>query len=115
MGKTVMTLNVTQDFRSHWCLKPSVAYLNHGSDGACPRAVLQTQQQLQLELEEEPIDFLDRRLAPRLDAARAELASFLSARPDDLVFVANATNGVSTVLRSLEFSPGDELLTISHA
>lgn len=106
---------MTQDFRSHWCLNPSVAYLNHGSDGACPRAVLQIQQQLQLELEEEPIDFLERRLPSRLDAARAEVASFLSARPDDLVFVTNATSGVNAVLRSLEFSPGDELLTISHA
>jgi isopenicillin-N epimerase len=49
-----------------------------------------------------------------LDAARQELVEFLGAGADDLAFVPNATYGVNTVLRSLSFSPGDELLATSH-
>jgi isopenicillin-N epimerase len=43
------------------------------------------------------------------------LAQFIGAAADDLVFVPNATTGVNTVLRSLEFRRGDELLTTDHA
>ena len=105
---------MTQDFSSHWCLDPSVAYLNHGSYGACPRAVLELQRGLQLEMEREPVDFLSRRLPERLQSSRAALASFLGADPADLVFVPNATTAVNAVLRSLAFAPGDELLATSH-
>jgi len=105
---------VTQDFRSLWCLDASVAYLNHGSYGACPRAVLEVQRALQLQMEREPVDFLSRRLPERLQSARAALAGFLGADAADLVFVPNATAGVNVVLRSLAFAPGDELLATSH-
>jgi isopenicillin-N epimerase len=54
-------------------------------------------------------------LEPRLDEARAAVAAFLGADADDLAFVPNATAGVSTVLRSLDLHPGDELLTTDHA
>jgi isopenicillin-N epimerase len=105
---------VTQDFGALWCLDPSVAYLNHGSYGACPLAVLDLQRSLRLELEHEPVDFLSRRLPARLDAARRALASFLGADPADLAFVPNVTTGVNAVLRSLDFAPGDELLATTH-
>lgn len=105
---------MTPDYRSLWYLDPSVAYLNHGSYGACPRAVLEQQRSLQLEMEREPVDFLSRRLPERLHAARAALGGFVGADPADLVFVPNATAGVNVVLRSLEFAPGDELLATTH-
>ncbi|MBV8495405.1 MAG: aminotransferase class V-fold PLP-dependent enzyme [Gammaproteobacteria bacterium] len=100
--------------RSLWELDPSVAYLNHGSYGACPTGVLKLQQALRLEMEREPVDFLSRRLPQRLDAARAALASFLGADPADLVFVPNVTTAVNAVLRSLELEPGEELLATTH-
>jgi isopenicillin-N epimerase len=50
-----------------------------------------------------------------LDTARAELAAFVGAEAADLVFVPNATSGVNTVLRSLSFEAGDELLTTDHS
>jgi isopenicillin-N epimerase len=99
---------------SHWCLDPSVTYLNHGSYGACPSAVLAEQSALRLEMEREPVDFLSGTLPARLNAARDVLAAFLGADPADLVFVPNATAGVNAVLRSLEFKPEDELLVTNH-
>ena len=102
------------NFSSLWGLDSSVAYLNHGSFGACPTAVLDVQAALRMELEREPVDFLVANLPGRLGAARESLAAFLGAAADDTVFVSNATAGVNAVLRSLRFEPGDELLVTSH-
>jgi hypothetical protein len=43
-------------------LDPDIAYLNHGSFGACPRPVFDIYQEWQSVLEREPIDLLERRL-----------------------------------------------------
>ena len=101
-------------FAIHWDLDPDVVFLNHGSFGGCPRVVLDEQRRLQRELESEPVRFLHRELEDRLDPVRAELAAFVDCDADDLAFVRNATEGVNTVLRSLQFVAGDELLTIDH-
>jgi isopenicillin-N epimerase len=100
--------------RSLWLLNPKITFLNHGSFGACPKAVLKFQTDLRNRLEQEPIDFLVREFEPLLDAARASLAKFVGARPGNLVFVPNATSGINTVLRSLQFRKGDELLVTDH-
>ncbi len=101
-------------FASLWNLDPSVIYLNHGSFGACPLAVLAAQAKLRDEMEREPVDFLSRNLPTRIDAARDALAPFLGVDGSDLVFVPNATAGVNAVLRSLAFDRGDELLVTNH-
>jgi isopenicillin-N epimerase len=101
--------------REHWTLDPGVTFLNHGSFGACPRVVLEVQAELRARLEREPVQFFLHQLEPLLDEARAALAAFLRVDPADLVFVTNATTGVSTVLRSLDLAAGDELLTTDHA
>ncbi len=97
-----------------WLLDPKVVYLNHGAFGACPRPVLEFQTQLRQRLERQPMQFLVRDLEPLLDVARGTLAKFVGAEPDNLVFVPNTTAGVNTVLRSLDFAPGDELLVTNH-
>jgi isopenicillin-N epimerase len=100
--------------RSPWILDPEVSYLNHGSFGACPAPVLEAQRAWRERLEAEPVRFLDRELEPLLDAVRMDLAEFLHAEPEGFAFVPNATTGVSTVLASQKFSPGDELLAGDH-
>ncbi|MET0552299.1 MAG: aminotransferase class V-fold PLP-dependent enzyme [Vicinamibacteria bacterium] len=100
---------------SLWTLDPDVQYLNHGSFGACPRAILERQWELRLEMEREPVDFLARHWSRRLAEARAEVAAFLGAQAQDLAFVGNATGGVNAVLRGLELQPDDEILVTDHA
>jgi isopenicillin-N epimerase len=100
-------------------------FLNHGSFGACPRAVLEAQAELRARMEREPVRFMLRELEPALDAAREALGEFVGAAADDLAFVRNTTAAVSTVLASLTIAhragesaligPGDELLTTDHA
>jgi len=100
--------------KEHWILDPNVIFLNHGSFGATPRAVLAVQSALREEMEREPVRFLAREIEPRIDAARAVLADFVGAAPDDVTFVPNATAGVNAVLRSLDLDEHDELLVTSH-
>ena len=99
------------DLLRYWPLDPQVTYLNHGAYGACPWPVLRAQDELRARMEREPVYFMEARLEPLLDAARASLGQLIGADPDDLAFVANATTGVNTVIQSLDLQPGDEILT----
>jgi isopenicillin-N epimerase len=75
---------------------------------------MQRQRELQELVLAEPVRFFVRTLEPMLDAARREIAPFLGCPADDFAFVANATTGVNTVIRSLRFHPGDEIVTSLH-
>ena len=100
---------------AHWTLDPEVTFLNHGSYGACPSTVQQVQVDLRARLESEPVRFFLREYEALLDEALGTLADFVGAQRQDIARVTNATAGVNTVLRSLQFTPGDELLTTDHA
>jgi isopenicillin-N epimerase len=99
----------------HWTLDPAMTFLNHGSFGACPRAILELQRRLRDRLESEPVRFMARELEDLLDASRTALADLIHADPASVVFVHNATDGVNAVLRSMHFRSGDELLVTNHA
>lgn len=111
--------------RAEWALDPAVTYLNHGTVGAPPRRVLAVQQSIRDEIERQPSRFLLRELSrvgvgvvpgtsPRMRVAAAEVAAFLGARGEDLVFVDNATTGANAVLRSFDLAPDDEIVVSDH-
>ncbi len=102
------------NWAEYWLLDPTIEFLNHGSFGACPLPVMALQQELRQRIERQPLQFFGRDLEELLDRARTELAAFVGADADDLAFVTNATTGINTVLRSLRFEPGDELLTTNQ-
>lgn len=100
--------------RALFYLDPEVAFLNHGSFGAAPRAVMEVYQAWQLRLERQPVTFFIDELFPHLEQARAAVGAHIGAPAADLVFVPNATTGVNIVARSLPLEPGDEILLSDH-
>lgn len=110
----VLPVPLARGLKESWLLDPSIVFLNHGSFGACPRAVLARQDLWREQMEARPIEFLDRRLDALLAEARQPFADFLRCDRDDFAFITNATSGVNAVLRSLRLEPGDQLLTTNH-
>lgn len=124
-----MTSRVTRfgrSFLDHWLLDRAVTYLNHGTVGATPRAVLDAQHAWQRRIEAQPAAFLfrdmmrvtrDRPGQPRLLLRQAAdaVGQFVGARGDDLVFVDNASTGINAVLRAVALAPGDEVVVLDQA
>jgi isopenicillin-N epimerase len=105
---------MSNEMKKCFLLDPGVVFLNHGSFGACPREVLEAQHRWQVEMERNPVEFLDRRGSALQEKARAKLAVCLGARLDDLVFITNATHGANVAAISAGLQKGDEVLTTSH-
>ena len=98
-----------------WGLEEGRVFLNHGSFGATPMAVRDEQRRWQDLMENEPVRFFEDLMPGFLERTRVALAAQLSCQADDLALVENATSGVNTVLRSLVFEQGDEILVPDHA
>ena len=103
------------DLAGHWILDPETSFLNHGSFGATPLSVLEEQSRLRNLIESDPVRFFERNYIPLMKAAIGRLSEFMNADSEGLVFVKNTTEGVNTVLRSLDLSPGDEIIVTNHS
>jgi len=97
-----------------WLVDPDIAYLNHGGFGALPEPVAEAAAAIRAEIEANPTDLLMRRWPALVDAVRARVAGFLGTPAANLVFVPNATAGTATVLGSLDWQPGDEVVATDH-
>lgn len=111
---------------AHFPLEPGAVYLNHGTVGVTPLAVMQARVKILDDIERHPSRAMIRELmrlgtllpadelaaAPpaRLREAAARVAAFLGAEGDGLVFVDNASSGVNAVLRSIALEIDDEIL-----
>tara|TARA_B100001175_G_scaffold90931_1_gene76744 strand:+ start:9595 stop:10788 length:1194 start_codon:yes stop_codon:yes gene_type:complete len=98
-----------------WSLDQDIVFLNHGSFGAVPKAVLEEQERIRKAMERDPVFFVEKESRDLWYDSIIEMSKFLNADPEGMTFVTNATTGVNTVLRSLELFPGDEIIVPDHA
>ena len=107
---------MTENLAALFLLRPDVTFLNHGSYGACPRPVFEQYQRWQMQLEAQPVAFLDpaRGLSGWRRDARVAMAGELGTSPDNIVGETNATAALNIVAQSLDLKPGDEILTTDH-
>ena len=105
-----------QNLDAFFLLRPDVTFLNHGSFGACPRPVFEEYQRWQLQLESQPVAFLDpaRGLSGWMRDARVAMAAMLGTSAENIVGLTNATYALNIVAQSLDLKPGDEILTTDH-
>lgn len=78
-----------------------------GSYGSLPIPVLEKCEKLSREIEANPDRFMRSTSKPLLTTVRARVASLIGAQADECVIVPNATHGINTVLRNLEWHEGD--------
>ncbi|HMR91376.1 MAG TPA: aminotransferase class V-fold PLP-dependent enzyme [Chitinophagaceae bacterium] len=100
-----------QHLKPYFLLRDDIAFLNFGSFGSCVKPVFERYQQYQLELEQEPVQFITVNGIKYLEASRAALGEYLNADKDDIVYVTNPSYAVNAVARSLPLKAGDEVLT----
>ncbi|MEY2987903.1 MAG: isopenicillin N-epimerase [Pseudomonadota bacterium] len=97
-----------------WSLDFRLTFLNNGSYGAVPIRIQHFRNSVLEEIEKNPVKFLSRDLPERLDEQRLSLARWLEADAEGIAFTQNATSGIGSVLRSLNFAPGDEVVFHDH-
>ena len=100
--------------RGEWLLDEKISYLNHGTVGVTPRAVLAAQTALRDRIERQPAKFMLREYKDLLRKAADSAAETFGGRGRDYVFTDNATAGINAVLRSLALKEGDEVLVTDH-
>lgn len=102
------------NLKDQFLLDPEIAYLNHGSYGACPRPVFEAYQKYQKELETEPATLLYRNFSSRIQEVRESLSDFLNCGSDQIAFVRNATYGMNMVAQTIKLGKGDKVLATEH-
>ena len=100
--------------KSQFLLTNEITFLNHGSFGACPKPIFEAYQNFQLELETEPVNFIQIKAPQYLKIAKNRLAKFIGCEASDFFFTPNPTFAVNTIMRSINLLAGDEILTTNH-
>ena len=97
--------------KDQFLLSDDITFLNFGSFGACSKPVFQRYQQFQLELEQEPVQFITVTGPAYLRESRRLLGEYINADADDLVYFSNPTYAVNTIAKSFPLKEDDEILS----
>ena len=99
------------NIKSQFLLRDDVTFLNFGSFGACPKPIFERYQQYQLELEQEPVQFITVNGLQYLKQSREALAAYINCPADDVVYVTNPSYAVNIIAKSFNLQKDDEILT----
>jgi len=99
--------------RSLFAVTTRANYLNHAAVSPPPLATIEAvQSQLRDVAENGSVNFRDWLAAK--ERARKLLAAMLGARPEEVAFVRNTSDALSTVANGLDWRPGDNLVTFRN-
>ncbi|KAK9766022.1 hypothetical protein K7432_005191 [Basidiobolus ranarum] len=99
--------------RKLYSLEPGYINLNNGSFGTVPLYVEKARRSWLERGEKNPDKWLRLDYVQEYDRVRNEVADYVGADKENLVFVPNATAGICSVIRSLRFTPGEKVVYFS--
>ena len=101
---------MTPELRALFPMSERLVYLNHAAVSPLPTTTLSaTEAQLRDVLENGSLNF--RSWLSVKEQARQLLASLLGARPEQVAFMRNTSDCLSTVANGLAWRPGDNIVT----
>ena len=101
-------------YKSLFLLDKDTIYLNHGSFGACPKAIFDSLIQWQRKLENDPLLHLAVNIYSYLEKSREALSNYVDCHKDDIVFSPNPSTALNTIIKSLDLHKDDEILSTNH-
>ena len=96
--------------KKEFYLEEGFTFVNHGSFGCVPRPVFEARMKRIEELEQNPDTWFRYKYSPLMKEGLQVMSNFLNCSLDELVFVENATTGVTIALRSLKLKQGEGLM-----
>ena len=108
-----MAVHFGQSLKESFMFDDSFVYINHGSFGVVPKVVHEKRLQILQDLESNPDVWFRYKYMPLVLSSIDTVASLINCNKDEVVFVENATSGVTTALNSLNLQPNDGLLISS--
>lgn len=93
-------MTIWQKIRSDFLITKTCTYLDHAAGGPIPRPVLKTIQQFQKE-NAEGADFHWLKWMKQRDEARAILAKFIGAEPEETAFITSTSHGMNLIAEVL--------------
>ncbi len=100
---------------SQFLLRKGLTYMNTGTRGPSPRSVHMAQLEALHEVNADYFGFTKSGYNKDfLDKLRAKLAAFVGAKPTEIAFTSNTTEGMVYGTLGVELKPGDEILFTNH-
>lgn len=96
--------------KEHFLLRQDITFLNFGSFGACVKPVFKRYQEYQLEMEQEPVQFITSTGPQYLQRSKESLSKYINCNAEDVVFVTNPSYAVNIIAKSFPLQKGDEVL-----
>jgi isopenicillin-N epimerase len=103
-----------EDIATDFFIAPNAIYLNHGSFGIPSKQARYAQRGYRTLMNENPMDFYLIQAEKIHAESKQRLAEFVGTSPDHLVFVDNATYGMSLIAANFPLKPNDEIVLTDH-
>lgn len=97
----------------YFAFDPAYTNINHGAYGCPPLPVIAACRALDSEAEANPDRWMRFGYPPRLADVRQRIAAMIGAKTEECVMIPNASHGISTVLRNIEWQKDDIIITFN--
>jgi selenocysteine lyase/cysteine desulfurase len=97
--------------RSQFNILDGMTFMNNGTEGPVPRAVVDANEKYFREIAENPSNNYRRE---EVDAVRRVVAKFVNANPDEIALTRSTTEGMNLFAHGLDWKAGDEVIYCDH-